>query len=237
MESRLQFEIDRQPDQFTCGSTCLQAVYRYFGTEFPLAQVISETPRLENGGTLAVCLACHALELGYEAILHTWNLHVFDPTWFDDETADIEALLIEQRRLTSSAKIVSATNDYLRFLQLGGKLRMEDLNSSLIRKYLKKNQPILTGLSATYLYREPREFGPESIADPLRGTPQGHFVVLCGYDKDQKQVLVADPLHPNPIAQQDQYYLVGLDRLICSIMLGIVTYDANLLVLIPPRSL
>ena len=34
---------------------------------------------------------------------------------------------------------------------------MEDLSGRLIRKYLKRDQPILTGLSSTFLYRTARE--------------------------------------------------------------------------------
>lgn len=236
MESRLQFEIDRQPDLFTCGPTCLQAVYRFFGHDLPLSQVIAETPRQENGGTLAVSLACHALERGFRAVIHTWNLLVFDPTWFEGDAGSITQHLQEQRRFKKSERIQQATASYLRFLELGGELRMDDLNSALIRKYLKKQIPILTGLSATYLYREPREYGKESEPDTIRGIPQGHFVVLCGYESEQRKVLIADPLHPNPLADLTQPYLVGLDRVICSIMLGIVTYDANLLILLPPDS-
>jgi len=236
MESRLQFEIDRQPDLFTCGPTCLQAVYRFFGRELPLSQVIAETPRQESGGTLAVSLACHALELGFQAVIYTWNLLVFDPTWFSEPGSRISEHLHEQKAFKREVRIRPATEAYLRFLELGGELRMQDLNSALIRKYLKKQIPILTGLSATYLYREPREFGDESQPDPIRGTPQGHFVVLCGYEPERRKVLVADPLHPNPLADGTQQYLVGLDRVICSIMLGIVTYDANLLILMPPDS-
>ena len=29
------FEIQRQPDDVSCGPTCLHAVYRYFGDELP----------------------------------------------------------------------------------------------------------------------------------------------------------------------------------------------------------
>jgi hypothetical protein len=40
-------------------------------------------------------------------------------------------------------------------------------------------------------------------------------------------------MNPNPL--QSQYYSVSFDRLINSIMLGIVTYDANLLVIEPKK--
>ncbi|MCI0655805.1 MAG: cysteine peptidase family C39 domain-containing protein, partial [Acidobacteria bacterium] len=73
-------EIQRQPDDTTCGPTCLHAVYRYHGDEIPLAQVIQEVPAEPGGGTHAVCLACHALRRGYRARIYTYNLQAFDPT-------------------------------------------------------------------------------------------------------------------------------------------------------------
>jgi len=236
MESRLQLEIGRQPDQYTCGPTCLQAVYQYFSDEIPLGRLIEETSRLENGGTLAVYLACHALERGYHATIYTWNLQVFDPTWFEGGATSLSEHLKKQREFKQSPRVQEATAAYLRYLELGGKLKMEDLSFSLIRRYLRKDIPILTGLSATYLYQEQREFGIKSVPDSIQGTPQGHFVVLCGYEPEGRQVLVADPLHPNPLSTTGQQYLTNVNRLICSIMLGIVTYDANLLILTPPHA-
>jgi ABC-type bacteriocin/lantibiotic exporter with double-glycine peptidase domain len=55
------FDILPQPDDSTCGPTCLHAIYRYFGDEVPLDQVIREVPSLHSGGTLAVMLRNHAL--------------------------------------------------------------------------------------------------------------------------------------------------------------------------------
>jgi hypothetical protein len=46
--------------------------------------------------------------------------------------------------------------------------------------------------------------------------------------------MVADPLHDNPGFGQ-QYYSVNVEHLISAIMLGIVTYDANLLMIEPAK--
>jgi len=43
METKLRVEILPQPDDFTCGPTCLHALYRYFGENLRLEQVIGET--------------------------------------------------------------------------------------------------------------------------------------------------------------------------------------------------
>ena len=83
------------------------------------------------------------------------------------------------------------------------------------------------------MHRSPREFGHEGIPDDVRGEPAGHFVVLCGYDRERREVLVADPLQIVPEAES-HLYSVSIDRVIGAILLGIVTYDANLLIIEPP---
>ena len=150
---------------------------------------------------------------------------------------DLSAKLSEQARCEDKrdARLATFTQGYLEFLALGGVVRLEDLTTALIRRYLTSGRPILTGCSATYLHRTSREFGPQGVADDIRGQPQGHFVVLCGYDKETRQVLVADPLQPNPLSAT-YIYLVGIERVVAAILLGIVTYDANLLILEPPRA-
>lgn len=232
MKTTLRLDILPQPDDFTCGPTCLQAIYRFYDDELPLSRVITETPRLPDGGTLAVLLACHALRRGYAATIYTYNLHLFDPIWFQNTDVDIRQRLTAQAAYKGGDKLRLATAAYLEFLERGGRLRFEDLTPGLIRHYVRHSRPLLTGLSATYLYRSAREFDPDDDYDDIRGTPVGHFVVLCGYDPATRHVLVADPLLPNPVART-QCYAVSIDRVIGAILLGILTYDANLLIIEP----
>lgn len=230
----LPLDIRSQPDETTCGPTCLDAVYRYFGDGLPLERVIAETGRLPQGGTLAVFLARHALARGYRATVYTYNLQIFDPSWFASPDVDLGDRLRRQVEAKSEPKLRVASEAYLELLAAGGTIRYQDLTPALLRKYLKRGIPLLTGLSATYLYGTPREHGPKSDYDDVRGEPSGHFVVLCGYDSKNHQVKVADPLLPNPISRR-QHYFVDMHRLIGAIYLGVLTYDANFLVLEPPR--
>jgi Peptidase_C39 like family len=225
----LELQVLPQPNDTTCGPTCLHAVYNYWGDETSLSDVVSGVKPLPGGGTLAVYLAHHALRRGYKATIFTYNLQLFDPTWFL-AGVDLREKLIAQREAKDDPKLRIATEPYLEFLDLGGKVYLGDKTSSLIRRFLKKGIPILTGLSANYLYRCAREIDDDY--NDVLGYPLGHFVVLSGYDKLTKEVMVADPLHDNPGFGQ-QYYNVNVEQLIASIMLGIVTYDANLLILEP----
>jgi hypothetical protein len=236
MHKRLHFQIAAQPDEVTCGPTCLHGIYQFFGDTVPLSDVIGGVDMLASGGggTLDVFLANHALGRGYRVTLYTYNLHIFDPSWFLLPVPDLSQRLRAQAGEKPDVKLRVATEGYLRFLELGGKLRFEDLRPSLIRRILNRGVPIMTGLSATYLYQSRRELPETGTPDDVRGEPSGHFVVLSGYDRDTKLVDVADPYEWNPISGQ-RYYSVGLHRLIGAVLLGTLTYDANLLVIEVPR--
>ena len=234
MTVRLPYSILPQPDDSTCGPTCLHSIYRYYGDEIPLEQVIAEVTMLEAGGTLAVLLASHALRRGYEAIIYTYKLQLFDPSWMVAGGPDLSERLRAQMACKPDERLQVASRAYLDFLALGGELRMEDLTSRLLRRYVKSSTPVITGLSSTYLYRTPREHGENCDYDDIRGEPTGHFVVLCGYHKESRTIQLADPLLPNPVAHT-QLYDVSIERLLCAILLGVLTYDANLLIIRPRR--
>lgn len=232
MNTNLCFDIRRQPDAATCGPTCLHALYRYYGDVITLDEVVAQVPQWQAGGTLAVYLALHALRRGYQTTILPYNLTVFDPTWKELGTGRImeklKAQLPHKKELPGFEEVTQA---YLDYLALGGRLKFKVITPTLIRTHLKSGTPILTGLSATYLYNDAREIERHGkwVADDVRGHSCGHFVVLSGYRKENRSVQVADPLVPNPIAE-GRYYDVDIYRLVCAIMLGILTYDGNLLI-------
>ncbi|MFZ6010136.1 MAG: C39 family peptidase [Bacteroidota bacterium] len=231
----LGFDIQAQPDEVTCGPTCLQALYNYYGDDISLKTVIKEVKQLKFGGTLAVMLGNHALKRGYRAHIYTYNLNVFDPSWFKHSSKKIVQFLKNQMRFKyKRRKLQVASRAYIKFLEWGGEIHYAELDDDLIKGYLKKSIPILTGLSATYLYSTPREIPQFDIYDSIKGEPAGHFVVISGYDEGKNCVYLADPMEPNPLGK-GQVYSVSFGRLINSIMLGIVTYDANLLVIEPKK--
>ncbi len=228
-----------QPDETTCGPTCLDAVYRYWGEDSRLPDVIARTRKMERGGTFAIFLACDALRHGYQATIYTYNLMVFDPTWFV-QGVDIAERLQRQRELKKDARqqhvTELVTEGYLEFLEMGGQLRLVDLSRYMIHDLLHQNIPIITGLSSTYLYRAAREYGPNDEPDDVRGFPAGHFVVLAGYDRKERTLMVADPYGRHPYGPSHEYW-INIDRVLGAVLLGIVTHDANLLVIHPPGKL
>ncbi len=234
-EASLTLDILPQPDDSTCGPTCLHAVYGFYGDGMDLSQVVREVTVLDTGGTLGVFLGTHALRRGYDATLYTYNLDIFDPTWFDRDPSDLPGLLERQAARKPRVRLGVATAAYREFLSRGGRVRFEELRPDLMRRHLTEGHPVLTGLSATYLYRCAREVERAGRLeyDSIEGEPMGHFVVVHGYDASTDSVMVADPLHENAFGSHN--YRVGLVRLLGAILLGVLTYDGNLLVVTPRR--
>lgn len=234
----IELSINTQPTDETCGPTCLHAIYRYYGLDIPLSKVIAGVEKSLSGGTLSPLLGKHALAQGFNATIYINNMSIFDPTWFKNSKALREALISKlkhQDHFKHSKNIVESSVAYQEFLKLGGEVRFKTIDVQTLKDYFKKNLPILTGLSSTYLYRTSREcFTSEGEAyyDDIMGSPCGHFVILCGYDEKKRRIIVADPYRENPFTQNN-YYKVGIPRVINAIMLGVLTFDANLLVIEP----
>lgn len=229
--------IHSQLDGETCGPTSLHAVYRYYGLDCSLEDVVGTVERTHSGGSLAAYLGKDALIRNFSATIYVNNLVIFDPSWFESGQCDNEKLIKKlelQLQFKKSIDVVQASTAYINFLKLGGRIKFELLNARLLKKYFNQSIPILTGLSATYLYQSPRYLYTGSVAvhDDIQGTPCGHFVLLCGYDDSHHHVVVADPHEENPLSH-DNYYQVDIQQLINSIMLGVLTYDANLLIIQP----
>jgi len=190
MQMKLPLRILPQPDEVTCGPTCLHALYHYYNDTVDLEQLISEIPMLRSGGTIAAHLACHALRRGYRATIYVYNVQIFDPTWLTPNIPHLREKLLAQMAYKTDPRLQASSSAFLEYLDLGGRIKFEDLNAALFRKYLNRSIPILTGLSATYLYSSAREFGPNMDYDDIRGEPAGHFVILSGYHQPDRKITV-----------------------------------------------
>lgn len=226
---RKKFHLHPQPTETSCGPTCLHGLYQYHGLDYDLAQLLEEIPENEDGGTQSVHLAIHAISQGFEATTYSYNLRVFDPTWDQLATSEIASKLKQRVRGIRSKRMRLNHQSYIRYLELGGLLRFDELTEDLLA-HMATLGPVLVGLSATHLYRHPRQSSEKN--DDVNGIPEGHFVVLQDYDSIAKEAVVADPYAKNPF-HPDRIYRVNVQRFINAVLLGIVTYDANLLILRP----
>ncbi len=231
----MELTILPQPDDTSCGPTSLHAVYRYFNLEVKLAQLIVDISSLETGGTLAVHLGIDALQRDMDATIYSYNLKMFDPTWAGLTPPALINKLEQQQEFKKKKLFLQASQAYISFLRQGGRILFDQLSPELLENILQRSIPILTGLSATFLYNSMREItrGKRSHYDDISGEPVGHFVVLTDYMAGD-MVRIADPYSGNPLCNS-QYYTLPVQRLINAIHLGSMTYDANLLIVRPPK--
>lgn len=232
----IDIKINTQPDDETCGPTCLHAIYQYYGYPISLEEVTKTVQRSASGGTLAAYLGAHALERGFTASILINNMDIFDPSWFEHSEASVNlaAKLDEQLEFKKDEGIQQSSLAYKEFIRLGGIIKFKFLSVELLKEYFSYNLPIITGLSATYLYNSPREvyINKKSQFDDIKGTPLGHFVIIAGFDECHNQILVVDPFRENMLSRNN-YYRVSAHRLINAILMGMITYDANLLIIQP----
>ncbi len=162
---------------------------------------------------------------------------MFDPSWKKLSSKALQEKLQSQSEHKTKDKLQLATKAYLEFLSLGGTMRWADLSSRLLETYLDKKTPLIVGLSATHLYQTQREVTDnktdKTTYNDEQGYPSGHFVVLTGYN--QKNFHLADPYIPTPHSK-DNYYHIAKDRVITAILLGILSYDGNIVVIQPKKT-
>ena len=227
-----------QPDDVTCGPTCLRKVYSFYGLDTTLDDVVASLERNEDGGTLAVFLGISALKRGFRARIYSYDLRIFDPTWFGLAPEALAKKIDARFPYLDDVKRLQAAHAYIRFLEMGGELRFDELTPALLKSIIDREHPVLAGLSATYLYRYSRERWDTLTGRPrdddVRGEPTGHFVVISGYEQWGRRLVVRDPFEHVPNSD-DGRLIVSAERLTNAILLGDVTYDAVLLEVWPAR--
>jgi hypothetical protein len=225
-----------QPDDVTCGPTCLKKVYDYFGLRLEVDELLGELDRNEDGGTLGVYLAISALRRGFRARVYAYDLRIFDPSWFELSMDELARKIRARTPHLPTAKALRTAQAYLRHLELGGEIEFDELTPKLIKSILDRDRPVLAGLSATYLYRMIRERHVEETDeleyDDVRGAAIGHFVVIHGYDRFGRRFYLRDPSAHVP-APEAGLQIVDAQRLTNAILLGDLTYDAILLEIWP----
>ncbi len=221
----------RQPDDFSCGPTCLHKVLRTYGDSRSFDEVSARVQREQSGGTLGVFLGQAALDLGYDATLYSYNLRVCDPTWQGLASGPLADKLAARATKVTQPKLRSSIEALARFVRSGGSVRLDELSSELLVSLLDGGHPIVCGLSATYLYQTPRT-NPQGGSDDVGGEPEGHFLVVSGYRQYGRHFVVSDPYRGLPMTVTGTYE-VGAQRLLNAILLGDVTYDGVLLVVAP----
>jgi hypothetical protein len=210
-------------------------VYRHWKLEVPVQRLVREVCHLPEGGTFAVYLAQDALRRGFRARIYTCDLQLFDPSWFRPGSPPIQEKLKAQMMAgVLGERLITQAQAYMDFLDQGGEVVMREPATTLVARLVRRQIPVIAGLSCTWLYRSSRErwAGEKAIPADIAGTPTGHFVVVHGVDPVKRRLSIADPFLHRPFPGQ-HYYDIPIRRFFNALMLGIVTNDAKLIEIHP----
>ena len=218
-----------------------------YGHAADLPALIARITRNRDGGTEAVHLGHLALDLGYQVRLYPFGVRVFDPSWWDLERDPlIEKLARRAAALRARGAPVGdldTLDAWRHLLERGGQVAFAEPSATLLVRILSRGRPVICGVSATWLYRDPRERPHDDVPDDIDGEPVGHFIVVRGFTGGGLHFHISDPAEALPpmsstaraeTAVHGEYPLPA-DRLIHAVLLGDTTRDAVLLELWPAR--
>ena len=179
-----------QVKSYSCISACSQAVFGYYGESIAQEEImeISENPKR---GIALVEAGIFSLKRNYKPLIITNNINIFDPTWFKIDSSKLKL------NLKKRAKFVDDLNQfmidkYIKFLDLGGEINFETISPALLKNYLSIKVPIIMELASTFLYKLAKSSQPGGFNDAIKGQIEGHGVVIAGFDKKDK-FLIIDP--------------------------------------------
>ena len=222
-----------QPDDVSCGPTCLAAVLQFHGIETNLTRVRAATPKNADGGTLAPYLARAAMAHGLKVRCHPFAVQVFDPTWWDLPADEVTARLRRRTHGLRPGRLRRVHDAWLAYLEAGGMLSLGELLGGELVAAIDAGHPLICGLSITWLYQEPRERPEDNVDDDIHGSPVGHFVVINGYTDGGATFLITDPWPQPPFDRDGGVYTVSRRRLTQAILLGDATHDAVVVEVLP----
>ena len=165
----------KQETNESCGVACLRSILNSFGNGFSEEDIWKryEPFKSKTGVFLKpiMCLGVTALKFGFKATYIGYNPIIANRNHFDS--------------LKESLKKKSKTNfDYgkflvdeaLRFLKLGGKLKIEILNIKKIKKLVDENKFVLVEIKPAFVNHK----------SPIG---QNHKVIVIGYTKKGFKIL------------------------------------------------
>ncbi|MCB9691481.1 MAG: C39 family peptidase [Alphaproteobacteria bacterium] len=222
-----------QPDEVSCGPTCLAAVLQFHGVDTDVARVRAKTPRNPDGGTFAPYLGRAAIAHGMRVCCHPFAVQVFDPSWWDLPHDEVARRLRLRTEGLKPGRLRRVHEAWLAYMMDGGDVELGELRTHRLTDALDAGHPLICGLSITWLYQEPRERPHDNQDDDIHGAPVGHFVVVTGYAEGGDSFFVTDPWPQPPFDREEGVYTVGRRRLTQAILLGDATHDAVIVEILP----
>ena len=202
----------KQEKKYGCIPACLQQVFAYYDKEVSQEEILNSLDKPERGMSVPAA-GTFAKRSGFNPTIVTNNMDIFDPTWFDVGSEKLIQHLKEKKSSLDEYN-KSVVEDFLEYLEIGGQIGFDTIDSELFVRSLSNKVPVIIELSSTDLYKKKDS-----------GEIEGHGVVIAGFDGDK--VKVVDPDRDNPYDKTGVYWIP-----ISDIMMSFSALDGKSVLLI-----
>ncbi|MBN1900523.1 hypothetical protein JW926_04265 [Candidatus Sumerlaeota bacterium] len=222
---KLDIAPEIQPDDISCGLSCLKMVLDYYDQEQDMQALSEICPPLYDIGLFDSQLGKTAIDLGFDVTIYTYNYRIFHPIWNRLHLSDLIGKLVIKQACAMTPHQALSARHYIEYLQKGGELLFYPLSKELILAHLDQEIPVIAALDMSFLY--------DCVAfyDEFSEYRATHFVIIHGYDPKRNVFHVCDPWHSIPIPHENGRYAVDADRVINAIFLGQDRNDSSLIVI------
>jgi hypothetical protein len=165
-------KIFKQETNRSCGIACLRSIFNYYGKELAEKDIFEKHEFYSKENTVAnplISLGVTALKFGFKADYIGYN-----PIIAKDSERLEESLENKSKTYFGIGKFY--VDSTLEFLKLGGKVKIERLNSGKLENLIDRHKFILIGIKPAFL---------DSKAPPHLS----HKILLDGYNKKTFHVL------------------------------------------------
>jgi len=207
-----QFE---QKTVYNCILACLQQVFGYYKKQISQKEILKSLKKPKRGMSVPKA-GLFAKKHGFNPLVITNNIYIFDPTWL--KLGNIKLIKnLEKRKKFINKYNQSLIDDYLEYLKANGRTKFDTIRLDLFVKYLSKNIPIVVEIASTFLYKKSKSIKPGQFNNPFKGKIEGHGVVIAGFNKNKFKII--DPDSKNNPYSRSGIYWISIDELIASIFI------------------
>lgn len=204
-----------QFDQIThssCIPACLQEVFSYYKKQISQENILNSLKYPERGMAI-IQAGFFAKNYGFEPIIITNNIVIFDPTWFYLTNKELIDNLKKRKKFVDQYNR-SLIDAHIEYLKVAGTIKFDAISANLLKQYLSQNIPIIMDLASTYLYKKAKSTRPGAFDNAFSGDIEGHGVVIAGFNGDKFKIV--DPnSKQNPYSKSGIYWIES-DKLMAS---------------------
>lgn len=200
-----------QEINFSCIPACLQQVFGYYKKQVSQEEILKSLEIPERGMSIPKA-GVFAKKHGFNPLIITNNIYIFDPAWFKLDNVSLIKNLEERRKFVDEYN-QSVIDDYLEYLRENGQIKFDTISLDLFIKYLSRNIPIIAELASPFLYKKSKSVEIGKFNDPIKGQIEGHGVVIAGFDKNKLKIV--DPnCKDNPFSGKGIYWVQSEDLIV-----------------------